>query len=349
MSQCRVNISLREETVRPGGPLVGTVHVHAEKECQCESLDLQPVLEVSGVEGTSTHRDEMLKTSLFSGKWYPGDHTYDFEVTAPKHPMEFFGKYVNFTWRLEARARLRAAIDPTATAPLKLVAPPDLGIHAALLNPGDPNKATPDPEDLKQKSNLQAWGVAALLLLGCAGAIVYGTYEGVSDAFWGGIATSGLILVYMLARISWRKDDLKAIERQKILGRPQLTVEQKERPEAPEGKASRDLECSVWLPKEGPEVKVKLSLLVNETSKVPQGEHSTLDHLDVIHAESIQLRRVEPGCFRGWLSIPDAQSVPTSCGNSYNSIGWEIHVYIEALDSDLTHTIIRRVLTKLDL
>ena len=349
MSQCRISISLKDETVRPAGPVVGTVHVHVDKECECAGLDLQPVLEVSGVESTTSHRDQAPNTSLFSGKWYPGDYEYPFEITAPEYPMEFFGKYVSFAWRLEARAQVRAAVDPTATAPMKLVPPPDLGIHAALLNPGDPDKVEPDPEDLKQGSDLQAYGVAALLLLGCAGAIFYGIREGVSDYLWGGVSTSVLIIVYMLARMSWRKDDLKVIKYTKIIGRPQLTVEQKKRPDAPEGKASQDLECTVWLPKEGAEAKVKVSLLVYECSKVSRGEHSVQEYLNAIHSESIQLRRVEPGCYRGWVTVPDAQSVPTTCGSSYNSIRWEVHAYIELSESGLAKNIERRLLTKPDL
>lgn len=346
MSHCRLSISTRDETVRPAGPVMGTVHVHVEKECECEGLELQPVLEVSGVESTTSHRDQAPTTTLFSGKWYPGHHEYTFEIKAPNYPMEFFGKHVSFAWRLEARAQLKAAVDPTATAPMKLVPPPDLGIHAALLNPGDPYKVEPDPEDLKQGSDLQAYGVAALLLLGCAGAIFYGIREGLSDYLWGGVSASVFIIVYMLARMSWGKDDLKAIKRKKILGRPQLTVEQKERPDAPEGKASKDLECTVWLPKEGAEAKVKVSLLVYECSKVRRSEHSIQEHLDAIHSESIQLRQAEPGCYRGWITVPDAKNVPTTCGSGYNSIRWEVHAYIELLEGGLTHTIERRLLTK---
>lgn len=337
LSRCELQIELESETVQPGQPVRGAIRGLVDQECSCSGLEVGFVLVGAGTR-CNDHSEAM---TVFRGSWTPGEHRYPFELKAPSHPLEYIGKTVCYSWEVEARARIPWG-DAVASTPVRLVAPAGMGLRVTMDSPGDPANVVSD-EPPPRASDPKGYAIAALLALGAVGAIVAGFLLGAWEPVAAGAVFLVIVPVALVAHAKGRPAENAAARRRVLFGRPQLAAYQKDGPGVPGSQqASQGLECTVWLKPDAPPADVKVSLLVVEITRV-QGEKNDIEHIEYVYSDTRVLSSAEPGCYRGWLPIPEVPQVPTTFGLGKKSTKWGLYAAMEAAEEGWSHSIERRL------
>lgn len=125
MAKCDLSIELFEpdQRVEPGQPIRGCVHVRADAEITCKSLDVQTVWRTHGKGNAQSEKGP--KRSLFQGQWQAGQtYQYDFEIAPIAGPSTYHGHNLNVDHYVTARADIPWALDAKAEAPFRYRAAP---------------------------------------------------------------------------------------------------------------------------------------------------------------------------------------------------------------------------------
>ena len=126
MSKCNISIDLdagERRIFSPGEAITGTVHVHANDDCECKALLVGCLWKTHGRgDNTQGQPDEQ---QVFSGAWTQGsDYSYPFELSAPNGPNTYHGHLLNLDWYARARVDVPWGIDPVDEEDFLLVTGP---------------------------------------------------------------------------------------------------------------------------------------------------------------------------------------------------------------------------------
>lgn len=120
MAKCDLLIELFEpdRVYEPGAMVRGRVHVRADAEITCKSLDLQTIWRTHGKGNVDSGKGPQV--SLYQGKWQAGQtYQYDFEIAPAVGPSTYHGHDLNVDHYATARADVPWAFDPKTETPLR--------------------------------------------------------------------------------------------------------------------------------------------------------------------------------------------------------------------------------------
>jgi hypothetical protein len=118
-NKCDLQVDLEEAILESSDTLRGTVSVEVADEVHCDGLVLERRFETDG--SGDTDEGGFAHDTLCEGTWKPGEtYEYTFEMELPPGPYSYNGEEFDLQWRVEARADIPWALDPSETAEFHL-------------------------------------------------------------------------------------------------------------------------------------------------------------------------------------------------------------------------------------